>query len=195
MIHLAFLDEVENYMFPENEPQKSDIIFVPGNSWPQMAQKAAELFRAGYAPYVLPSGRYPVTTGYFAGPAADREKYTGAYRTEWEFLSDVLIKGGVPASSILREDQATYTYENALNSRKVTDGLGLQIRKAILCTKATHARRCLLYYQLVFPETEFIVQTASPDQVTKDNWLSSQENIHAVMEELERITVQFSLWM
>ena len=40
-------------------------------------------------------------------------------------------KEPVPQSAILREDQATYTYENAIYSRKVTDSLGMEIQRAI----------------------------------------------------------------
>ena len=47
--------------------------------------------------------------------------YNKEYETEWEFLKEVLIKNGVPEEKILREDQATFTYENAIYSRQITD--------------------------------------------------------------------------
>ena len=42
-----FLEEVGNFVFMENQPESADIIFVPGNSYPYMAEKAAELYRLG----------------------------------------------------------------------------------------------------------------------------------------------------
>ena len=39
-----FLEEVEEFIFMENQPEQADIIFVPGNSYPYMAEKAAELY-------------------------------------------------------------------------------------------------------------------------------------------------------
>lgn len=42
-----FLEEVEEFIFMENQPEQADIIFVPGNSYPYMAEKAAELYMAG----------------------------------------------------------------------------------------------------------------------------------------------------
>ena len=75
---------------------------------------------------------------------------------KWEFLRDVLIKNGVPDQKILKEDQATFTYENAIYSRQVTDHAELEIERAILCCKSYHARRCLMYYQLLYPKTEFL---------------------------------------
>ena len=53
-----FLKQIEEFMFIEDKPEKADVIFVPGNGYPQMAEKAAELYRNGFAPKILPSGRY-----------------------------------------------------------------------------------------------------------------------------------------
>ena len=52
-----FLNYFTDYIFVKDEPQKADVIFVPGNGYPQMAVHAAELWKEGFAPYVLPSGR------------------------------------------------------------------------------------------------------------------------------------------
>ena len=98
-----FLEEVEEFIFMENQPEQADIIFVPGNSYPYMAEKAAELYMAGMAPVILPSGKYSISSGEFSGVSGKKEKYDGNYHTEWEFLRDVLIKNGVPESVILRE--------------------------------------------------------------------------------------------
>ena len=92
--------------------------------------------------------------GNFAGVLDREEYYNGDYETEWDFLKDVLIKNGVPEKAILREDQATFTYENAIYSRQVTDREHLDIKKAILCCKSCHARRALMYYKLLYPDTE-----------------------------------------
>ena len=40
-----FLKQIEDFMFIEDKPEKADVIFVPGNGYPQMAEKAAELYR------------------------------------------------------------------------------------------------------------------------------------------------------
>ena len=51
-----FLKQIEDFIFVEDLPEKADIIFVPGNGYPQMAEKAAELYRKGLAQKILPSG-------------------------------------------------------------------------------------------------------------------------------------------
>ena len=65
-----FLKEIEEFIFVEDSPEKADVIFVPGNGYPQMAERAACLYKENYAPYVLPSGKYSVTKGCFSGVLA-----------------------------------------------------------------------------------------------------------------------------
>ena len=190
-----FLADVEEFIFVENIPQKADIIFVPGNGYPQMAERAAQLYKQGLADFVLPSGRYSVVNQKFSGVMAKQDVYNGNYETEWEFLQQVLIKNGVPSECILRENMATFTYENAIFSRQVTDKAGLKIKKAILCCKSYHSRRSLMYYQLLFPDTEFFVVPVDADGITRENWRKTEEGIEAVTGEINRIMKQFSLML
>ena len=190
-----FLEEVEEFIFMENQPEQADIIFVPGNSYPYMAEKAAELYMAGMAPVILPSGKYSISYGKFSGVIDERKKYNENYETEWEFLKDVLIQNGVPAEAILKEDQATFTWENAKFSRKVTDQAGIYISKAIICCKNYHARRAVMYYQRAYPDTEFQVCPCCVDGINKDNWMETELGIKEVMAEIDRIITQFSLLM
>ena len=190
-----FLADVEEFIFVENIPQKADIIFVPGNGYPQMAERAAQLYKQGLADFVLPSGRYSVVNQKFSGVMAKQDVYNGNYETEWEFLQQVLIKNGVLSECILKEDMATFTYENAIFSRQVADKVVLKIKKAILCCKSYHSRRSLMYYQLLFPDTEFFVVPVDADGITRENWRKTEEGIEAVTGEINRIMKQFSLML
>lgn len=190
-----FLKDTEDFVFIENEPEKADMIFVPGNGYPHMAERAASLYKEGFAPRVLPSGKYSVTIGKFSGVLKKAELYPGDYATEWEFLRDVLIKNSVEQENILKEECATFTWENALFSRRVIDEAGISVKKAILCCKSYHARRVLMYYQKAFPETEFFVCPSYPDGINRDTWRDTEESINEVMGEVRRIIVQFSLMM
>lgn len=190
-----FIKEAGDYIFQEDTIEKADIIFVPGNGYPQMAEQAAKLYHEGYAPYILPSGRYSILVGHFIGVQAKQDVYNGDYETEWEFLKDVLMKNGVPESAILKEDQSTFTYENAILSKKVTDGLGMDIKKAIMCCKNYHARRACMYYELLYPETKFMVVPACVDGINRENWRETEEGVDAVTGEITRIIKQFTLML
>ena len=194
-VYEKFLKSSEEFIFAENKPEKSDIIFVPGNGYPQMAEEAAELFKKGMADWILPSGKYSVINGKFSGVLEKSNVYDKKYGTEWEFLRDVLIKNGVPDQKILKEDQATFTYENAIYSRQVTDREYLDIKKAILCCKTCHARRALMYYKLLYPDTEFFVSSCCVDSIDKNTWIMTNDGIDEVMREITRIIKQFSLML
>ena len=190
-----FYRQIEDFIFAENEPAPADMIFLPGSREPHMARLAAELFRRGLAPRILPSGKWAIGQDRFQGPSFEKERYSGSYETEWEFLKEVLMEEKVPGEAILREDQAGYTWQNALFSRHILDRMDLIPDKALICCKTWHARRCLMYYQRAFPDTELIVVCASPDGITRQNWRQSEEGIRTVMDEARRIVTQFSLWM
>ena len=187
----AFLNQITEFVFAEHKLEEADIIFIPGSGHPQLAEEAARLYHQGWAPWILPSGRYSITTGKFSGVLDKQECYQGSYETEWDFLSQVLQENGVPGTAILKEDRATYTYENAIYSRQVTDGMGLEIKKAILCSKPYHARRCLLYYQLLYPDTKFMVYPIKDSKIQRDNWFLTEEGTRLVFGELERMGTQF----
>lgn len=95
MDFLSFREEITKYIFAEDMLQKADIILIPGNAYPQNAERAAALYRQGYAPYILPSGKYSTLVGYFAGVCEKADRYNKEYKTEWEFLKDVLVQNGV----------------------------------------------------------------------------------------------------
>lgn len=195
MNYTEFLNHAEEFIFAENQPEKADIIFVPGNGFPEMAEKAARLYKEGYAPYVLPSGRYSITMGRFVGVQSKKDVYNEDYETECEFLKSVLMKNGVPKSAILLEDQATFTYENAIFSKQVTDLHKIKVNRAILCCKTYHARRSLMYYQLLYPDAEILVCPTCPDGITRENWRNTEAGVEAVTGEIDRIIKQFCLML
>lgn len=186
-----FYKNLTDFIFVEDELEAADVIFVPGNRYPDMAEKAAELWKSGLGKWILPSGRYTIVKGSFAGPIKKAEIYDGEYETEWEFLKDVLCKNGVAEEAVLREDKATFTYDNAILSRTVLKEVGIEIKKAIICCNSIHARRCKMYYELVFPETKFMICPVNATGVTKENWHRSQEHITSVLAEMDRCGNQF----
>ncbi len=189
---MRFINDITRFIFLNDEPQKADVIFIPGGSYPEIAEKAATLWNEEWSPIILPSGKYSVKRGYFPGPLSKANIYTKEYQTEWEFLKDVLIQNGVDKDAVLREDEATNTYENAIFSKCITDRIHLNIKKAILCCKSFHARRCLMYYQLLYPQTQFFICSTETQGINEENWYRTDEGINRVMGELARCGNQFA---
>lgn len=194
-MYQEFLNQITEFIFPEDKLEKADIIFIPGNRYPQMAEKAADLWHQGYAPYIMPSGKWSVLQKKFEGVLEKKDEYTGAYQSEWEFLKDVLLKNNVPEEVILREDQASYTYENAVFSRKAADQAGLNIKRAIICARNYHGRRCMMYYQRLFPEAQIQICPVGIGGIDRDNWMNTEEGIEAVIGEMHRMIQQFSIML
>ena len=111
---LEWIDDITRFIFLSDKPQKADILFIPGNGHAEPSEYAAELYHQGYAPLLLPSGRFSVTTGTFSGQQSGARTYEGRFETEWAFMRAVLMANGVPENAILREDEATFTYQNAI---------------------------------------------------------------------------------
>lgn len=187
--------EISDFIFIENEPEKADIIFLPGGAHSEVPEKGADVYNMGYAPFVLPSGMYAINTGTFAGVATKSDVYNGEYTTECEFYKDVLLKNGVDERAIICEDRSTFTKMNAVNSRKITDSLGMDIKKAIICCKSFHARRCLMYYSFAYPETEFIICPTDVDGINKETWHLYPHAVNTVMGELSKSGGQLILEM
>lgn len=184
----GYIRAVSDFVFVEDAPEKADVLFVPGASRPEHAVRAAELYAQGFAPYVLPSGRFSKTIGRFPGvKEAFRAEYPEAYETEWAFLRAALLRHGVPDAAVLREDQATFTWENALFSRRVTDGLGLEVHTGILCCKPFHARRALLYYQAAYPDARFLVCPARLPGYDRDDWYRTEKGRAVILGEVARL--------
>lgn len=188
--------DIGDFIFVEDAPQKCSVIITVGGSFPQIAEKAAELYKSGFADYVLAGGGFSVKTGVFAGVKDKKDIYNGDYKTECDIYEDVLIKNGVPRSAIVREDKSGHTRANAELAAAVLKEQGIPAEKIILVCKRFHARRCLMFFQSYFPETEILVVPADIEvgemNITKDNWHSSPYGIKRVMGELARCGDQFN---
>ena len=177
-----FLEELTNFIFLKDEPQKADVIFLPGSEEGALAKTAAGLYLKWYAPWIVPSGKYAKWTGH---------SVVEQFETESDYFAHLLMEEGVPEKAIIKEREATYTYQNAINTRKLLDERGIEVKRALLCCQAYHARRSKLYYQILFPDTEILVCPTITKGITRDNWFKSREKSEIVLGEIERCGNQF----
>ena len=193
---MKFLRDITEFIFLEDLPEKADLIIVPGNTWPQPARRAAALYHEGMAPYIVVSGRYSKGQQTFAGAACEGDRYKGAYMTEADFLTDVLIREGVPETAVLQERKAEFTLENARYIRRLLEEKKMTVKKALICCQAFHARRCRMYFEYVFQDTdvEFLMCPAVTQGISRCSWMESQKGLDTVLRELRRCGEQFA-WM
>lgn len=188
-----FIQAVTDFLFLHDEPEAADVILIPGSRHTGHTRRAAELYRQGFAPWVLPSGRFPLSAGAFSGVLPEElADYPQPYPTEWAFMRDVLMHHSVPEEAILCEDQATFTWDNAQKSAQVLLRRGIPVKKAILCCRPFHARRALLYYQTAFPETQFLVCPGKEAGVDRDDWYRTAQGRTRILGELQRLGGQIN---
>ena len=185
------ITDISNYIFVSDAPEKSDVIFLPGGSHPEQHEYATELYRKGYAKWLIPSGGISVKRDKWPGVRSKAEIYNGNYQSDCEFFTDVLNKNGVSMDAIIRENKSGHTRDNAFFSRKIVDEKGIEIKTALIICKAFHARRCLMLYQMAFPDVEIKVCPIHCYNITKDNWYKSEQGINRVLGELARCGNQF----
>jgi len=159
----------------EEEIEPADIILVPGGTHTIPMKIAAELYFSGFAPYILPSGGFS----------------NKVQKTEWEFLRDIAISSGVPESSILREDQARNTFDNARNSWSVIVEKDIKVTRAVIVCKSFFSRRALMTYQTVFPSSVKFQVKLDDLRVNRNNWYYDETGIKLVLTEAEKITKYF----
>ena len=115
---MAFFDALTDFIFVEDAPDKTDLILVPGSTSGELALHAANLWHQGFSDQILVSGRCSIGLSHFPGADSPAAYQGRMFDTECSFLSQILLDEGVPEASILREDQASFTYENAIFSSK-----------------------------------------------------------------------------
>lgn len=170
-------DCITEFIFVETPVSPADVILVPGADHPPLMETAANLYKQGMAPYILPSGGFKPHVG----------------TTEWEYLRKVAIDNGIPEKAILKEDKAQHTLENARFSLEILHKNRIVPKKAIVVCKVGHARRSLLCYQAVFPKDCESLVSPCVDRygITKENWFSTEIGVKRVMEEVKKIGTYF----
>jgi uncharacterized SAM-binding protein YcdF (DUF218 family) len=106
------------------EPPRVDMEF---NNSIDRVHKAAELFAAGKAPYLIVTG--------------GNQPWSRSSRSEAELIRELLVDWGVPEEAIRLEASSRNTRENAMYTRNVVDSIHCE--EALLVTSAAHMPRSL----------------------------------------------------
>lgn len=189
---MDFIKDTTEYIFLQNEPTPSDVIFLPGSSNPMLPRYAAELYFKNFAKYIIPSGKYSITIGEYLPSLPGTETAGMIYGTECEMYTDILLKSGVPYESIIGEYEAQYTYQNAFFSKKLCEEKNMTVHRAILVCHAFHARRAYTYYKWAFPDCDFSVCPVVTSDISRDNWYKTEKGRKRIMGELMRLGEQMA---
>jgi len=151
----------------DHDLRKSDCIIAMGSHDLRVAQYAAQLMLAGWAPVMVCSGSLGRLT---------RDIW---HETEAEKFAEIALKQGVPADKLLLEKYATNTGENILFTRRLLTERGMQIRSAILVHKPYMERRA---YATAVNFWANVVFTATSPPASFDTYATPQIPLSLVIE-------------
>ncbi len=104
------IENITNYIFMNDTPGKSDVIFIPVGSNNEVVQKAAELYHGGYAPYILVSGHHLAETENAVEKTVIAEMVTEKTATEETITGETATEGTITRETVIEK---IVTRENA----------------------------------------------------------------------------------
>jgi uncharacterized SAM-binding protein YcdF (DUF218 family) len=143
------LKEAGSLLVKRSEPRKADVIVVLGGEIESRAAKAAELYKRGFAPRVLVTGR-----------------------TDGMLIKERLVSTGVPEDAISVEPNADSTFENARLSMPLLRQWNT--KTALLVTSWFHSRRAISVFTAECGSVKFIpvpTEKVSFERMTGDHKL------------------------
>lgn len=163
-----------NYHHTNHQLEPADAILVLCSHDTRVAERGADLFLQGWAPWLIFSGGLGVITkSMWTEPEAD-------------MFAQIARKMGVPAERILIENKSTNTGENVLFTRTLLAERKLEVDKFIVVQKPYMERRSFATFKKVWPEKQVIV--TSP-QDSFDEYLSKYTNPSLTADDVISIMV------
>lgn len=145
------LKVIWDYMYLNMEPGPADCIVGFGNYNVNIALRAAELYRAGYAPKVLFTGGLGRNTaGMWTGSEAER-------------FAAAAVAAGVPEQDVIVEDRSTNTAENITFTREKLAELDIPARRLLGVHQPFMERRIWAAMKVYWPEVELTVTSPQVD--------------------------------
>ena len=137
------------------------------------ALAAAELYRAGRVPYIIPSG----------GVKWDID---GEMISESHFMKRILMENGVPEEAIILENQATTTVENMIfGTLQIYRKLKFKnAPHVIIVTSEAHMKRSMALAKAIMPRALTFSAYPAFHNAPTDEWFESEANLKALDTEV-----------
>jgi len=142
-----------DYMLMHQKLEKADVIFVLGSGDVRSAERAAEIYKEGYAPLIVCSG--------------GNGKGSDFTEPEANIFSRRIIEFGVPTEAVLLEPNSISTGDNIIFTKKLLETKNIFVKKIIPVSKPYVERRMFTAIRKQWPKVECIV--ASP-QISYENY-------------------------
>jgi len=142
---LGLAKKLWDYHHMDHALEKADCILVLGSHDTRVAERAAELYLAGWAPMIIFSGGL----GNFT-----KDMWT---ETEADLFAGIAKKMGVPRENILIENKSTNTGENIRFTQQLLAQKNLDMKTFIVVQKPYMERRSYATFKKHWPDKKLIV--------------------------------------
>jgi len=175
---LELAGKLWRYHHMQHSLEKADCILVLGSHDLRVADRGAEIFLQGYAPYLVFSGGLGnLTRGMWKEAEADQ-------------FARIARQKGVPDENILIENRSTNTGENILFTRQLLSAKNVHPQSFIVVQKPYMERRSYATFKKHWPDKKLMV--TSP-QIPFDQYATAdipmERVIHIMVGDLQRIRV------
>ena len=186
MDFLEPLQIIWDYLGMHQEPEPADVIVGFGNFNTDIARRAAELYRQGYAPKILFSGGLGRnTTDLFPEPEAVR-------------FAKVAMACGVPEEDILLESKSRNTKENIEFTRALLEERRIPHERILGVHQPFMERRIVAAMGIYWPVQSFRVtapQVTVPEYLrrAKEQGVTENASISVIVGDFQRIELYAKL--
>ena len=151
-----------DFMHMHQSPEPADVIVGFGCYDEDIPRRCAELYHAGFAPWVCFSGGLGRNT-------------SGIWmKSEAERFAAIAIAEGVPGERIILENKSTNSAENLLFTPKILAEVGVKAQKIIAVHKPYMEKRLWAAMQVYWPEMQAVF--TSPN-VTVEEHIAHAEDV------------------
>lgn len=172
----ALAEKIWDYHHMNHHMKKCDCILALCSNDTRVAERSAELYFQGWAPFIIFSGGVGVLTkNLFNKPEA-------------EVFADTAYALGVPREDILIEPKSTNTGENIQFTRELLKEKGIEVSSFILVQKPYMERRTYATFKKQWPEKECVV--SSPEisfEMCATEFVSKEDCINIMVGDMQRI--------
>jgi len=186
MEFLEPLQVIWDYLDMHQTPAKADVIVGFGNFNTDIARRAAELYREGYAPKILFTGGLGRNTeGMLPEPEAVR-------------FAKVAMECGVPEKDIILEDRSRNTKENIEFTRALLEDQGISHERILGVHQPFMERRIVAAMGVYWPEQSFTVtcpQVTIPEYLrrAREQGITENASISVIVGDFQRIELYAKL--
>ncbi len=173
------MQKITSYLGEEDEPQKSDVIFVFGSKSLSRIETAVNLYKQKLTPKIFITGSAPI--------------YEKRENPEAHVFRDWAIEHDVPAEDIAIHDTAISVADNVRGGLNIMDSLELPHSSMILVTAWFAMRRSWAHMMKYVPENTKLYRVSAPvtstGNFTSDGWWKNEIGVKTIFNEFGKMKI------